>query len=30
VDGWIDARPNDFAAAFLECWKLRRQMASKR
>ena len=30
VDSWIDARPNDFAAAFLECWKLRRQMASKR
>ena len=30
VDGWIAARPNDFATAFLECWKLRRQMASKR
>ena len=30
VDGWIAARPNDFAVAFLECWKLRRQMASKR
>jgi len=29
VDGWVDARPNDFAAAFPECWKLRRQMASK-
>ena len=30
VDSWIDARPNDFAAAFLECWRLRRQMTSKR
>ena len=29
VDGWVDARPNDFAAAFPGCWKLRRQMASK-
>jgi 16S rRNA (adenine1518-N6/adenine1519-N6)-dimethyltransferase len=30
VDSWIDARPNDFATAFLECWKLRHQMVSKR
>lgn len=30
VDGWIAARPNDFAAAFVECWKLHHQTASKR
>jgi 16S rRNA (adenine1518-N6/adenine1519-N6)-dimethyltransferase len=30
VDSWIAARPDDFATAFLKCWKLRRQMVSKR
>jgi 16S rRNA (adenine1518-N6/adenine1519-N6)-dimethyltransferase len=30
VDDWIEARPNDFATAFLECWKLKRQTALKR
>lgn len=30
VDDWIKARPHDFATAFLECWKLRRQTTLKR
>jgi len=25
VDGWIKARPRDFAPAFLECWKIWRE-----
>jgi len=25
VDGWINARPRDFAPAFLECWKIWRE-----
>ena len=25
IDGWTSARPDDFAPAFLECWKLYRQ-----
>jgi 16S rRNA (adenine1518-N6/adenine1519-N6)-dimethyltransferase len=25
VDGWIKARPRDFATAFLECWKIWRE-----
>lgn len=29
VDRWIKARPNDFATAFIECWKLLRRSATK-
>jgi 16S rRNA (adenine1518-N6/adenine1519-N6)-dimethyltransferase len=29
VDSWIEARPNDFAPAFLECWKMFRARAPK-
>ncbi|HYS96129.1 MAG TPA: 16S rRNA (adenine(1518)-N(6)/adenine(1519)-N(6))-dimethyltransferase RsmA [Chthoniobacterales bacterium] len=28
VDGWIKARPRDFAPAFLECWKIWRERNS--
>jgi 16S rRNA (adenine1518-N6/adenine1519-N6)-dimethyltransferase len=27
VDGWTSARPDDFAPAFLECWKAHRRKA---
>jgi hypothetical protein len=27
VDGWTSARPEDFAPAFLECWKAYRRKA---
>ena len=31
IDGWTSARPDDFASAFLECWKAyRRKMNSER
>jgi len=28
IDGWTSARPDDFAPAFLECWKMYRKMYS--
>jgi 16S rRNA (adenine1518-N6/adenine1519-N6)-dimethyltransferase len=30
VDGWVAARPEDFAPAFIECWKVYRQKNSNR
>jgi 16S rRNA (adenine1518-N6/adenine1519-N6)-dimethyltransferase len=29
IDGWIAARPKDFAPAFLECWKVYRKFVKK-
>ena len=29
VDGWIAARPNNFATAFLECWRMYRRSAAE-
>src|SRR5262249_22500456 len=28
VDGWVAARPEDFAPGFIECWKVHRQESS--
>jgi 16S rRNA (adenine1518-N6/adenine1519-N6)-dimethyltransferase len=30
IDGWIAARPDDFAPGFIECWKVYRQKNSNR
>ena len=30
IDGWIAARPRDFAPAFLECWKVMRKKTAGR
>ena len=30
IDGWTSARPDDFAPAFLECWKAYREIYSER